>query len=341
MSNFYVDPNAVGTNDGSSWENAWTSLQTAFDTLTAGEECFCRGSQIISEPLSLSTHSGTASTGHIKFIGCNENGDVDGSKFVIDANSTAIYCLQQLNTANYIIIQNFELKNALSYNFYQNSPSSDYCIFYNCDFHSCAGSGTYPRRFRSNLYIFCRFYDNANSGANPSLENQNYLFCSFYDNGLDGAGGFSGGFTSTFIGCISYNNMRYGVSGFRGNAISMNSVIHNNGSNAINEQDVGQLIFIGNRITKHNNTGSYGFNIQGASIILGYNYFQGNAGGNFIGIPNTRVDLNSFGLLGIDANKYDLGDINYGYKSIVPESENFNLREDASLWGEEIVIPTK
>ena len=43
MTTRYVDPTASGSNNGTSWTHAWTTMQSAYDTAVAGDQVYCRG----------------------------------------------------------------------------------------------------------------------------------------------------------------------------------------------------------------------------------------------------------------------------------------------------------
>jgi hypothetical protein len=110
MATFYVDPAATGANDGTSWGDAWTTLQAAFDgASTAGDIVYCRGTETIATRIDVDTNSGT-DVAPIKFIGCNSSGNNDGTRYVIDANdnnTNGIYC----NARHNYWLENFEIKN--------------------------------------------------------------------------------------------------------------------------------------------------------------------------------------------------------------------------------------
>ena len=93
MATKYVDPAAGGSNNGSDWTNAWTDIQSAFDTCVAGDIVYCRGTQTLSVTIDVDTNSGDDTSGFIKFIGCNASGVVDGTYFTINGNAGAYHGL--------------------------------------------------------------------------------------------------------------------------------------------------------------------------------------------------------------------------------------------------------
>ena len=41
MADIYVKPAAGGANDGTSWTDAYTDIQSAFDTMASGDDIWC------------------------------------------------------------------------------------------------------------------------------------------------------------------------------------------------------------------------------------------------------------------------------------------------------------
>ena len=73
MATYYCDPDAGGANDGTLWTDAWTTVQSGFDTATAGDIVYCRGTETLAAAIDVDTNAGTA-TSFIYFIGCNRTG---------------------------------------------------------------------------------------------------------------------------------------------------------------------------------------------------------------------------------------------------------------------------
>lgn len=82
MAEWFLDPDASGSGDGKSWENAWTTLQQAYDepTYAFGEIIKCRGT------LTMSAYVGTIRPIRRIFVGVNADGVEDGTKFTLDIN---------------------------------------------------------------------------------------------------------------------------------------------------------------------------------------------------------------------------------------------------------------
>jgi len=66
-----------------SWEEALRGLQGAADLAVVGDIVYLRGTQTTTTTIDIDTNSGTNAGGWIKFIGCNSDGNVDGTRFTI------------------------------------------------------------------------------------------------------------------------------------------------------------------------------------------------------------------------------------------------------------------
>lgn len=157
MSTYYVDPSATGNNDGggdggdpsdptqaANWTDAWTTLQSATDTAVGGDIVYCRGTETLTAPIDLDASAGTTAGGWIKYIGCNSStGAVDGSRYTLDGNSTAVNCLL----------------------FYA-SPYGVYLWFENMVFTGATGSGVaFPANVGSpTMYVNCVAHTNGSFG---------------------------------------------------------------------------------------------------------------------------------------------------------------------------------
>ncbi len=221
MSTYYVDPAATGANDGSSWANAWTSLQSAADTAVAGDTVYCRGTQTLSAAIDFDTNSGT-SANPIKFIGCNASGVVDGTQFVVNGNSAVASCL--VGGVDFVWLENFKVVDGTS----RGLSYSTYCnwwVLNNVWFHSHGGYGIYAAgyirntrllrcRFSSNttggIYRInapqltdCRFDNNGSYGENNSLYPKYMTDCVFDDTG---EAVYCGGKDHVFRNCVFDGN---------------------------------------------------------------------------------------------------------------------------------------
>jgi parallel beta-helix repeat protein len=219
MPTYYLDPNAGGGDDGSDWANAWSTLQRSIDGTggaqpAAGDTVLCRNSgagagEVLGASVNVNGNEGNTTNGHIKYIGANASGTVDGTRYELDGNTAAASCLVFIT--EFIWFENFEMHSATSHGVDQADSGSDTCTFYNCSVHNNVGAG---------------FYND--SGATDCA----YLRCLVYTNGTSGIREPHG---CTMVGNVIYNNGEEGIEGVHtdnGNAIK--NVIFDNGDGESN-----------------------------------------------------------------------------------------------------------
>jgi hypothetical protein len=337
MTNYYVDPAAAGANNGASWANAWTNVQSAFDTAVAGDIVYCRGTQTVSTQIDIDTNSGTNASGPIRFIGCNSSGTNDGTRFVMDANGANIDILAP-SGPNQIWIENFEVKGSGNGNGINTGAGVGEKWFFNhCSFHDNGASGVrWDTTWRS-IFFRCCFYNNTSNGVYCSTTVNAFLFCSMHNNSANGfnAGGTAPG---TIIGSLIYKNTLFGVTGFApasGSAIFlMNTVDSNGGGGVLLDASTTYATFFGNRITNHSGVGIIGLNANSAYMLRAFNYFEGNT----IDIANAGIGYD-IGLNGAAADLFNQSNTTQGYTSLVLGSQDYNLRSDASMRRTAIPVP--
>jgi hypothetical protein len=267
---WYCDADlATGNDDGTSWANAWRTFQQALDNVTVDEVCYCRGTDTLAANCDMDTNSGNHGVGYITFIGCAANGDVDGTRFVIDGVTS--YVPINAGAVDYVKFQNFELKNSVSSGFV-GINGCDRHIWVNCISHSNAAHGWDMTGCDDTFFWFCQSYSNTSSGWANWVTHCGWYFSTAYANGAHGWDSTTG--PVAYYGCISHDNG--GAAGERGFALS---AVFGHAINCIADgENVGMEMFndrgtiIGNRIT--NNTTGFDWNNQLAT--LGWNYFHGN-----------------------------------------------------------------
>ena len=313
---FYVDPAAAGSATGADWTNAWTTLQTALDTAVAGEIIYCRGTQTLSgAALDVDTNAGTNAGGWIKVIGCNASGNVDGTRFVVDANGGSHHVFAFTNTADMYWFENIEAKNtaAGSYDgFIGTAASSLGCVFINCCANTCGRYG-FNSRFDASLFYRCVAYSNGSTGFYSLQYSVNLLLCCSRDN-------TDGGFISNLgphYGCIAHGNGNDGISPLPRTDTSnllVNCVVDGNVDDGILTQGFTTLCFqivFGCRITNHSGSGDIGLNCNSEPTVSGFNYFEDNDGDNI-----QNATLHQFIPLeggSSTSNLEDLANTNEGY----------------------------
>lgn len=342
MADYYVDPAATGANDGSSWTDAWTDVQTAFNTVTAGNTCYCRGTQTLTATIDVDTQTGSDSAGFIKFVGCNASGNVDGTRFVLNGNSYVVNCINIVNVSDYYYLQNFEFKNATSSNFFSNSHSSNYWVVENCLSHSSGLHGFNISRLLYSIFIGCIARDNTGDGFNVGIASVDGLFfCSAFDNGVDG---YKISRVVITLGCLSFNNGQVGFNDV-GNAFGQtmfSCVSNNNGHSGIKLSTSGRVaVVLGCRSTNHTSlVAGRGMGLDGNAkyVFEGFNYFENNENGNVENLTLGRHYIDARGR-STNTSQEDQSNTNQGYMDLTAGSENFNLRDDATLRRVEITLP--
>ena len=328
MATYYVDPAAGGNNDGSDWTNAWTNVQSAFDTATAGDIVYCRGTQTLGAKIDVDTNSGSIVAGFIKFIGCNAAGNIDGTRFVLDAGDTYTNCLDSVTTAQkYIWIQNFELKQATGSG-YSYMSTADYWVWINCISHDNGAHGWNLTSSDRHLFLKCQAYNNVDSGFYYMTALCFFGFCVAWANGDSG---FDDGSYSIYYACIAHDNgSDAGDEGFALGAqggVLLNSIADGEKVGIFVKYD--WAVMLCNRIT-NNETGIDFSNEIG---LCGWNLFHNNTTADFanpaamgaayaIAIPdNADADTNE-----IDPDADD------GYNARA--TDDFNLKTSRTYNGE-------
>jgi hypothetical protein len=348
MTTRYVDPAAGGDNDGSSWINAWTSIQSAFDTAVAGETVYCRGTQTVAAQIDVDTQTGGNATGFIKFVGCNASGNVDGTRFTIQGDgANACDLIYKTGAMHMIWLENIRLTAAFGT---KSGISSDTTggvgwVFVNVSFDNNTSNGfTNGRYIIAASFFRCTFYSNGAAGYSGTSNPSDFFLCSFHDN--TGTGLSSGSGLGTVYGCVLHGNGDDGYAGAPGSFPTsfINCVIDGNTDDGIfissNSSNIATVI-IGSRITNHSGAGDIGLNCASEPVITAYCYFEDNDGDN---IQNATVHQ-FIPAVGTEttSNVEDQADTTEGYVSTTGGSEDFSTNyvdgTDPSLRRTAITIP--
>lgn len=352
MAYYYVDPSASGANDGggdgiagdptdsANWTDAWTSISSALATsaVAAGDTVFCRGTETLSSSPT-NNNSGSPTTGYIKFIGCNAStGAIDGSRFILDADSTATYAWNN-NLQSYIHYENLDFRNAVSHGWTKGGSGYWYGpLFINCVSHDNGGGGWesyYTHGSFNYTWILCGAYNNGGGGFYDNYQGLfRYILCSAYNNT---GNGFSfrnvTAHPVVIYGCLSYGNTADGGSNINHSCI-INSVFDNNGEDGVMLRHDGiSSVVIGSRITNNNTSTYHGANIidaNGNAVFLA-SYFGGNDDditGTYT-IPYIGDSTSHVILAGSDTD--------HGYEDST--NDDYNLATGASLRNFPIELP--
>lgn len=333
MATLYVDPAAVGANNGTSWANAWTSLQSALDNAVAGDEVFCRGSHLSAAfppgGFTVDTNSGDLVNGLIKFIGCNAAGNVDGTRFVLDGEGVITPCLGTW-TQSRLWFENFTFRRAdfTAVDLDGIGAVAEQIIFINCVAELNGAFGWKTSNGNDDiLWIRCQSNNNGQSGWGFPPNAGRWFCCVGYGNSHSMIG--SGGWTDdhVMINCIGHDNGDgHGQIWFDENCVIYNCVL--DGTDQANETGLastgaGWNLIIGNRLTNMLN----GIDAGGDLLFSGWNYFHNNT--NNIANAGFHYALPDNGTA--DTNQADV-DGDAGYNNV--GNDDFNLRSGRTYSGD-------
>ena len=335
MSNiYYVDPAAAGANDGSSWDNAWTTLQTAANTANAGDKVRCRGVEILTDKITFNTNSGDIDTnGYIQFIGCNSAGEEDGTRYVLDGNNAAANCIYW-DGVHRVLLRNFELKNATGDGFGGSTTVAYGVILDDVCSHNNGGYGFYAYPFyHGSIFFRCCAYSNSSYGFHNVKEKA--IFCCAHDNGNVGFRPYYN--NQCLIGCLAYDNSGDDYQYLDDGCLLLMCVGNGGSGSGVNPKNAatyGAPVLISNRFT-NKVSGKYGIDFNSWAVYYGWNVLDGNVDN----IANSGLAMIAK-YNGNDTNSLSPGDTNQGYTDLTDGSEDFNLTSSATLRRSAIIIPT-
>ena len=285
----YVDPAASGDGSGDSWTNAKTTLQSAVDLCEADTLILARGTETISTAVAFDTKNGSSSS-MIVVRGCNAAGEVDGTMYVLDANSTSDNCIN-LTTSNYYYIENVECRDAVSHGV-DGDDGGDYWVWINCKFNSNGGDGHRGGASAvEHRFFYCVADSNGSEGfyahGGPTI----YSGCVARYNSAEGFD--NGNSYVTFYGCVAHKN---GIANFSlGSRSAIINCVADSSTNSINIGG-GRCVAIGVRGTYAAN----GIDGNGEIFFVDNSVFADNTAdtlevGTMYEIQNGGESTNMFG----------------------------------------------
>ena len=316
MANWYVDPAAVGTNAGTSWVNAFTSLQGFFNTAYAiADFCYCRGTEQPTTALDMiATHAG------VFIIGCNSSGVEDGTQYVIDAANISSWGAYNvaLQVQISVYLNNIEIKNSAK-TAIQTITNGTILTAKNCYIHDNIGLAVAASNSSSCSFEFSTILNNIGGGiSSPYLS---ITACYMANNGSQPS-----------------HIVLYAVVGNITHIINNSVIVNNTGSITINNGAVINTVIDGNRgdgLTLSNtavsiygcritNNSGYGIVIPSGQVVFeDGNFINGNTAGP-ISYPDV-YDMISGGLTQYIGNQGYTDRANGNY-NLLPEATNRNLQ---------------
>ncbi len=327
MAEYYANFDlATGDNDGTDADNAWQTFQDAIDGTNGtqpaeGDTVWCLGTDTISTSVTMDGNSGSVTTGYVKFIGVSSLSPVmnNGTKAIIDANSTAVNCVNTAS-ANYIWIENFEFTGATA-DGWLGSSGGDNLVFNNVDFDNNGAEG-YDDNDQSdnNRFFFCRFFLNTSDGVFRSA-NSLHAWCSAYNNGDNGFH-IDSGDRAILIYCLAFDNGD-SDSNITGDAYLFVLSCVVDGTGQTGETGIApdnDSVVLATRITNL----ATGYDGGTDNQISAYNLFHNNTT-DINGAYVQQLNYN-----GVDTNKFD-PDADDGYNDA--SSDDYNLKADRTFIG--------
>lgn len=336
MTDYYVEP-AVGndSNAGTAWGagNSWATIQKAYDTATAGDTCYCKGTETLTASVDIDTNFGTIANGFIKFIGVNDSGNNDGTQYAIDGDSQTYYTpkIGGSPTTAMLWHENITFRYSSGNGFDGNNKSSmEGYVFINCHAHNNAlhGFDLYGATYGS-VMIKCLAYSNTYHGFEHPAP---MFFCVSRDNTADGSD-MEYTYRQT-TGCIFFDNGDDGFSKLE-EAYLFNCVIDGNTDDGVLiKTGAGQYPthFYGTRFTNHSGTGDIALNASSAHFLTGWCYWEDNDTNISGGTQHEILEA------GVGTDDEDNADTNEGYTD-TGDPEDWNLRSDATLRRTAIQLP--
>jgi len=260
MATYYVDPAAAGTNAGTSWTNAWTTLQRAIDGTggtkpVAGDVVLCRGTETVAAVIDSDGNSGSDAAGYVTFRGVNASGTNDGTRYLLDAANNTLTSIIRM-VADRVCFENMELKRCTGDGFRSAAyDASDSCLLVNCYSHTNTGNGYNNNTLsgsRFTRFIRCRFESN---GAYGIDETSNFIciHCVFKSNtsgGVRGPGQEAVG--NCFIGCVFTANGGNGCTVDNGSSTMFYECVFDGNTTDGLQTDIESVIY-GCRFTENTN----------------------------------------------------------------------------------------
>jgi len=255
------------SNRGEAYNNAWDTIQFAFDkiadgTVNDGDEIrICKTSDDATHYAIGTALNPAWDTKEITITGANASGEVDNTQVTLTATSsitaildmgssecermvwanlhfdgddTSTYCVYSAGANHYQNFLNCRFSQATSHGVYK---LTNHWNFINCRFDNNGGDGLRMDGTTFAVHYKCLFDNNAGCGCDTGTENafrHKWIECVFYNNGTIGLDNSAAG--SATINCIFDSNGDEGMKD-RGNTIQtfrVGNIYSNNGQAGVN-----------------------------------------------------------------------------------------------------------
>ena len=304
MTTYYVRPtNGSDANSGTSFANAWQTMQYAFDNAVAGDTVrFCaEATETTASTIDLDTNSGSQ-TSCIRFEGYDGVNGTTRAKYTIQAVAAwgggALISDAGSGTVDYITFQDiiFDANDLASSALSNTSTTAIGWSFLSCEFkqatddgiicgntnlgpgmwhfidcstnnHGAAGFDTQANGNGACIWTGGSCHNNATNGFEPG-EIININKCCIYNNGADGIVLINSGDRSIFTNCTFYNNTGDGIDipGFAEGVQVIACSFVSNGGYGINDTTAGEMHLVDYNHYHNNTSGT-----QNTGEMGGYN----------------------------------------------------------------------
>lgn len=173
MTIYYVDSNATGTNNGTSWTNAWTSLGSAFTNVTtAGDVIYVshQHNEQLTGDTTYTVGANHVTSNPLKIYSVDKNtNEVTTGAFIGHSSLNRSISFRGNLTGLYVC----------GVTFYVASGGTDFIAFYNAPSNAAAAVFESCSFVIINNSIYFRFYMGHSSTASLVILNLEFLNCSF------------------------------------------------------------------------------------------------------------------------------------------------------------------
>ena len=327
MADIYCDSAATGANDGTSWTDAYTSIEAAaILAATAWDTVHISASATYSPAATLTMTGVGTSSNPAKVIGYNQTGKVnDGTQVVIDGGSSVNNGMVLGTGQDYFHISNLYFSNFTSEGF-RGAATTDGCFMDNV---SASGAIVGLAGFRFSVWNNCHSWGNSSHGWWNVDDRCKLIECSAYDNGGDGFL-FNVSKGTMFVNFLCYDNTLNGVS-LSGNSLVVGGAFFSNGGDGIDVSRA-DVTVTGARLLAN---GAYGITNTSTNLTVLSTYIPagGESLANTSGPTNGTLytmssSLNLNDLVGTDADG--------GVVDSTTTPPNLNTASTATLYSSEV-----
>lgn len=254
----YVSTYAKGLNNGSSWTNAFKTLQAGYNAASDGYLVLCSGVELLTAPVSLNLAS-------------NVTFEAVGSNYILNGNNAVVNCISNAS-AKKITFKKFTFMKAAG-DGVNLVTGGDYYSFEKCSARLNLADGWDMKNSNYSNFINCTADSNLGIGINNYGLGTKIMFSRITNNTQGGISNTSLDYL-TITNNIIANNGNFGIRCDGINTIK-NNVIDNNVTGILfySNMTSNMNVIVGNRITNN----KIGIDFKNANVNMSINYFHNNS----------------------------------------------------------------